>query len=250
MNDTHYILESIHLQPAAHFQPLNLKLPYNSLSCIVGPCDTGKTTYLRVLGGIDEPEQGELKIFDQKFWELDKQQQRQLRQRACYVLPNTALLSSYNVIRNVMLPAQYHQTNTPDIIEQQAHELLDFLGFSADRDQLPGYLPDFQRRLVAISRCLMLNPDMLFVDEAFAFLDPLSIKQMSQHYVDMREKRDMTLLLATHNLGFAAEYADIIVFMHPNGARVYSDWKDVVNDQDSHIQNYIEACQTNKLNTH
>lgn len=245
MNKQH-ILESVDLQPANNLQALTLRLPPNTLGCIVGPCDTGKTAYLRTLAGIDPPEGGELKLFDQRFWHLNKSQQRQLRQRAAYVLPNTALLSSCSVIRNVMLPAEYHQTGEHEAIEEQAHALLDWLGFTADRDQLPGYLPDFQRRLVAIARCLMLQPDILFVDEAFAFLDPLGIQEMSQHYRDMQEKRNMTLLLATQNLSFAAKYANHIVFTHPGGAKVYNSWEELNADQDSYLQSYIKACQGNQ----
>ena len=231
--------------------PLTLTLPRQSITCIVGPCNTGKTALLRLLGGVDSPSDGILKILGHDIWDLSAEQWRQLRQRAGYVLPSSALLSSLSVLNNVMLPAHYHQLGSRTAIREQAQKTLAWLGFIGDDQQLPAYFPEYQRRLIAIARCLILAPEMLFIDEAFAFLDALSCQPIAQRYLDMRHKLNITLVLATHNLNFARQCADILIFTHPDGPLRYDNWDEIEHNQDPYIQAYIQASDNNiNLNAH
>ncbi len=240
------ILDCIDLLPhangnAAYSSGLNLKLNEKTITCIVGPCDSGKTAYARLLGGIDRPENGKLFILQQNVWNLNKSQWQELRRRAGYVLPNSALLSSISVLRNIVLPAQYHNRVNVNQIERRAREILDWLDYSGDEHRLPGYLSEYQRRLVAIARCMILNPKILFIDEAFAFLDATALRNLSKRYLDMRAELNMTLVLATHNLSFASEHADTLVFMHPEGPKIYHDWDAAQRDPDPYIKTFIHA---------
>lgn len=223
---------------------LTLHLARNTLTCLVGPNDSGKTSYLRLLAAVDPPASGSLRILGQDTSTLDGPAWRHLRQQAGYVLPNSALLSSQSVLQNVALPAQYHYQHgrdTRDHAVKQAISLLQWLGCTADPDELPEYLPAYQQKLVAIGRCLILNPQILFIDEAFAFMDAQSCLKIARSYLAMRNERNITLLLATSDLIFAKEHADRFIFICPQGPKVYADWASACRDNDEAVQNFIHS---------
>lgn len=223
---------------------LTLQLEPDTITCLIGPGDSGKTSYLRLLAAVDPPAAGSLRILGQDTSTLDGPAWRRLRQQAGYVLPNSALLSSQSVLQNVALPAQYHYQHGRDTFDhavKQATELLLWLGCTADPDELPEYLPAYQQKLVAIARCLILNPQMLFIDEAFAFMDAQSCREIAKRYLAMRNERNITMVLATSDLAFAKEHADRFIFTGPKGAKVYSDWASVYQDSDEAIQGFIHS---------
>lgn len=223
---------------------ITLQLARRSLTCLVGPGDSGKTSYLRLLAAVDPPAGGSLRIFGQDTATLDIPAWRRLRQQAGYVLPNSALLSSQSVLQNVTLPAQYHYQHGRDTLDhsvKQATVLLEWLGFTADPDEMPGYLPAYQQKLVAIARCLMLSPQILFIDEAFAFMDAPSCREIAQRYLAMRNELNITLVLATSDLVFARKHADQFIFTRPEGPKVYADWISAGGDNDEAVQNFIQS---------
>lgn len=223
---------------------ITLQMARRSLTCIVGPSDSGKTSYLRLLAAVDPPAGGNLRILGQDTSVLSGSEWRRLRQQAGYVLPNSALLSSQSVLQNVALPAQYHSRqdrNMPDDAAKRAAALLAWLDCTANPNELPEYLPAYQQKLVAIARCLILDPQILFIDEAFAFMDAQSCRRIAQRYLAMRNELNITLVLATSDLAFAKEHADRFVFTRPLGPKVYADWISASRDEDEAVQDFIRS---------
>ncbi|HEY3486862.1 MAG TPA: ATP-binding cassette domain-containing protein [Gammaproteobacteria bacterium] len=209
------VIKCRNLVPAGGKSPqtFNLEIGRNTLTCIVGPADSGKTSYLRLLGGIDPPVRGELEILGYKIWSLHENARRQLRLYAAYVLPNSALLSSVNALQNIMLPAQYHCMGTDKHIEERALALLAWLGYPDSNDDRPASeLPAMHQRLIAIARSLILDPEILFIDDAFAFFDAAGSRRMAGLYLEMRDRHDLTLVLTTDNTAFAREQADLVLY--------------------------------------
>lgn len=204
--------------------PLDLQLERNTLTCLTGPADSGKTLSLRLLGGIDEPISGTLELLGHDVWKLDDRARRQLRRRVGYVLPNNGLLSSATALQNLSLPADYHHTGTVEATEQRAKELLQWLGYPREYDDRPASeLPLCHQRLVAIARCLMLSPEIVFVDDAFAFCDPPLRAHLAARYLDMKKELGMTLVLATDDVEFARQYADMLLHILPQGLRIHDN---------------------------
>jgi ABC-type methionine transport system ATPase subunit len=242
------VLECQDLLPLTPLAPestgITLQLARCSLTCIVGPSDSGKTSYLRLLAAVDPPAGGSLRLLGQDTSTLNGPGWRRLRQQVGYVLPNSALLSSQSVLQNVALPAQYHYQYGRDSRDQavkQAAALLEWLECTADHDELPEYLPAYQQKLVAIARCLMLNPQLLFIDEAFAFMDAQSCGEIARRYLAMRDELKIALVLATCDLAFAKANADRFVFIHPQGPKVYPDWASAERDDNEAVQRFIRS---------
>jgi ABC-type methionine transport system ATPase subunit len=211
--------------------PIDLQLERNTLACLAGPADSGKTFCLRLLGGLDEPTGGSLEILGRDVWKLDAAARRELRRQVGYVLPNSALLSAADALQNLSLPADYHRTDTATGIEQRARQLLQWLDYPAKYLATPAAeLPACHQRLVAIARCLMLSPEILFVDDAFAYCDRAMRAGLAARYLDMKTQLDMTLVLATDDMEFARQYADVLLYILPQGLRIHDNRSEADRD--------------------
>ena len=210
---------------AAGAHSLDLDVLRGRIVCLVGPSGSGKTTWLRVLAGVDAPAAGSLHILNADVSTLDAPSWRRLRCRAAFIAAGAPLLSVVNALDNVMLPALYHRLGTPDAIRMRAQETLEFLGYVSSTDVLPAYLSQHQCLLLAIARCLMLSPQLLFLDEPFHMADDIYRRREAEIYRRLARERNMTIFVATHHLGFVKHYADDIVFIHADGVWQFSGWQ-------------------------
>jgi ABC-type proline/glycine betaine transport system ATPase subunit len=202
----------------------NLSLERGTLACLLGPSDSGKTLGLRLLGGIDPPAGGSLELLGRDVWSLDDPARRELRKRAGYVPPNSGLLSSADALQNLTLPADYHRTGDAGDIERRARELLQWLDYPEEYIARPASeLPPCHQRILAIARCLMLEPEILFVDDAFAMCDPVMRAALARRCLEMKTRLGMTLVLATDDTEFARRYADVLLYLLPQGLRVHDN---------------------------
>jgi ABC-type lipoprotein export system ATPase subunit len=216
------------LSPGKSLPPLNLQLQHNILACLVGPADSGKTFCLRLLGGLDEPSGGNLEILGRDVWKLDAAARRELQRQIGYVLPNSALQAAVDALQNLSLPADYHRMDTA---EQKARQLLQWLDFPPEYENTPAAeLPACNQRLVAIARALMLSPEILFVDDAFAYCDRAMRAGLAARYLDMKTQLNMTLVLATDDMEFARQYADVLLYILPQGLRIHDNRSEADRD--------------------
>jgi|GEM_PF-798216 len=219
--------------------PLNLSVPCHAVVGMVGPNGNGKTTWMRLLGGGDDPAQGDLTLLGRDVWTLEEFEWQGLRQEVGFILSHTPLLSVVNGLVNVTLPALYHQMGTPAMIEERARKLIDRLGWSGDLTLLPGFMSELQRRVLALARCLILNPRVLFIDEPFVPLDNAARTQLERHLIRLVREEGLTLVASSHNLSFVRRHADIILFAHSTGLKIFGSWDQFSADPDPEIQIFL-----------
>jgi ABC-type multidrug transport system ATPase subunit len=220
---------------------LSLDAESGRIICLVGPNGSGKTAYLRALLGVD-PAIGELRILEQDISSLDTAGWRKLRCRVAFIGEGAPLLSVVDGVTNVTLPALYHRLGTRDMIHTQAIELLNFLGYPGQRDALPAHLNQHQRLLLAIARCLMLSPELIFLDEPFHMTDEECRRRESDIYLKLARERNLAVLVSTHNLGFVKRHAQEIVFIHPQGVQRFPDWATFAADPLPPLQQFLHAA--------
>ncbi len=207
--------------------------------CLVGPNGGGKTAYLRALAAVDAPASGKLKLFGNDAIGLDAEARRELRLKAAFVGEGAPLLSVVTGLTNVMLPATYHHLGHALEIRASALETLKFLNYPGRHDQLPAFLNQHERLLLAIARCLMLSPGLIFLDEPFHMTDSACRQRESDIYVRLARERGLAVLIATHNLGFVKRHADEIVFLHPGGTARYDGWKGFAAKPDAAVKAFL-----------
>ncbi len=229
------------LQCEAHHTPFNINVSTQTITCIVGPLHSGKSSLLLALAGVNEFFSGHLNILGLNPNNLSKQQWLELRKKAAYVLPNTALVSHLTSMQNVVLPLTYHRIAKQIEAEEQAKDLLNWLESEANHNDLPSSLSEHEKRIVNIARALILKPDILFIDEAFAYLDILKKRQFVNRYKTIKHDKNMSLVLATHDLQAAKECADQFLFVTDNDILSFDNWQALKNSQHPCVVNYCKG---------
>ncbi|NOX08858.1 MAG: ATP-binding cassette domain-containing protein [Gammaproteobacteria bacterium] len=220
-------------------RPLDCVIDSHTITCLMGPYNCGKTTYLRALGAVDKPYDGELHLLGKDVWHAGEKVWWELRKKVGFITESAPLLSVMNGLRNVMLPALYHGMGNDEEVEAKARALIERLGSVEDLALLPGHASEPQNRVLALARALILEPEVLMIDEPAEPLDTPCRQVFLANLVDLVRKDGLTLVVVTHNIPFIRMHADNIIFSHPQGMRYYKSWSELENDSDQEIQAFL-----------
>ena len=186
---------------------------------IIGPSGCGKSTFLRSINLLEQPTQGKIYIdgVDITAWDVDI---NKMRQRVGMVFQQFNLFPHLTVLDNIMLAPALVKKRDKKECESQAMELLKTVGLEDKRDAYPNQLSGGQQQRIAIARALAMRPEVMLFDEPTSALDP----EMVGEVLDVMKKLaadGMTMLVVTHEMGFAREAADRVIFI--DGGRIVED---------------------------
>jgi glutamine transport system ATP-binding protein len=179
--------------------------------CVIGPSGSGKSTFLRCLNLLENVTSGTISI-DGVEVTLPKTNIDQLRQKVGMVFQQFNLFPHLTVLENVMLAPKFVKKINKEENEQTAMKLLDKVGLAAKRDEYPDRLSGGQMQRVAIARALAMNPRIMLFDEPTSALDPEMVGEVLQVMKDLAQE-GITMVVVTHEMGFAREVADRVIFM-------------------------------------
>jgi ABC-type polar amino acid transport system ATPase subunit len=179
---------------------------------IMGPSGSGKSTLFNIIGALDRPSSGTVSIGPLDLTELSS---RKLAYVRChyigYVFQAYNLIPALSALKNVALPRIFMGAS-PEAADEAAAKRLDQVGLGHRLDHRPDELSGGQQQRVAIARALAMEPKVMLFDEPTSALDPEMIKEVLDVMKDLA-RSGMTMLVVTHEMGFAREVADRIVFM-------------------------------------
>ncbi|MDZ7914112.1 MAG: amino acid ABC transporter ATP-binding protein [Rhodococcus sp. (in: high G+C Gram-positive bacteria)] len=188
---------------------VNLHVDAGNTVTVIGPSGSGKSTLLRVLNRLHEPEQGDV-LLDGKS--VLKDNPDALRQRIGMVFQHFNLFPHKTVAENIALGPNKLKGLSKDQARALALEQLDLVGLKEKADSRPGNLSGGQQQRVAIARALAMKPEVMFFDEATSALDPELVKGVLALMADLA-KSGMTMVVVTHEMGFARSVSDKVLFM-------------------------------------
>lgn len=191
---------------------VSLDVKKGEVIAILGPSGCGKSTFLRCINGLESIQGGEI-FFDntQISGENIKTQWNKVRQKIGMVFQNYELFPHLNVLDNIILAPQKVEKRSKADATQQALTLLNRVGLAHKKDVFPKELSGGQKQRVAIVRALCMNPMLMLFDEVTASLDPEMVKEVLDVIKELAQS-GMTMLLVTHEMKFAQNVADRIVF--------------------------------------
>lgn len=207
------IVENLH----KHFGSLkvlngvDMTVSEGEVVCIIGPSGSGKSTFLRCINRLEMPTEGKITV-DGNVITDKKLNINKARENIGMVFQNFNLFSHLTVKKNIMLaPVDLGKMKKAEA-EKKAYELLERVGLSDKADYYPHQLSGGQQQRVAIARALAMNPDVMLFDEPTSALDPEMVGEVLSV---MRELADggMTMIVVTHEMGFARDVADRVIFM-------------------------------------
>jgi putative ABC transport system ATP-binding protein len=181
---------------------LTLDVAPGSVVAVTGPSGSGKSTLLHLIGAIDRADDGRITVDDLEITALRRARLAAYRRRIGFVFQRYHLLPSLTALDNVIAPVLPYRVGYDRA--KRARELLDAVGLAGRERSLPAQLSGGQQQRVAIARALMGEPGLLLADEPTGNLDSTNGGQILDLLLDLRERRGMTILLATHEQHIAA----------------------------------------------
>jgi polar amino acid transport system ATP-binding protein len=192
---------------------IDLQVRPGEVIAIIGKSGSGKSTLLRCINGLESFQHGALTVAGQPLRHEDAPAMRALRQQVGMIFQGFNLFPHLSVGRNVMLAPTLVKKKDKASATEQARALLARVGLAEKFDAMPDQLSGGQQQRVAIARALAMEPAVLLCDEITSALDPELVGEVLQ-VVEGLASDGMTLLMVTHEMGFARKVSDRIVFMH------------------------------------
>ena len=192
---------------------IDLDVKRGEVVAIIGKSGSGKSTLLRCINGLEEFQQGELEVDGQALKHGNAAAMRELRQHVGMIFQSFNLFPHLSVGRNVMLAPRLVKQRDVDAAAQQARRLLERVGLAEKFDAWPDQLSGGQQQRVAIARALAMEPSVMLCDEITSALDPELVGEVLR-VVEGLAQDGMTLLMVTHEMGFARKVSNRVVFMH------------------------------------
>ena len=183
--------------------------------CVIGPSGSGKSTFLRCLNLLETPTKGDIVIDDMHLTEKNFNVDA-MRKRVGMVFQHFNLFPHLTILENVTLAPIRHKMMTEEQAKEKAMELLNRVGVGDKADNYPAQLSGGQKQRVAIARSLALSPEVMLFDEPTSALDPEMVGEVLE-VMKQLAKEGMTMVVVTHEMGFAREVANRVFFMDGGG---------------------------------
>ena len=212
---THVIYEVKHLEKSFGkvevLKDINIQIGNGEVLTIIGPSGSGKSTFLRCLNLLEKPTGGEL-WFDGRLID-GKTDVKMLRRDVGMVFQSFNLFPMFSAVENVMYAPVHINKLDKKQAKEEAMELLSRVGMADRANHYPGELSGGQQQRVAIARALAMKPKMLLFDEPTSALDPEMVGEVLEIMKELAES-GMTMVVVTHEMGFAREVATRVVFIN------------------------------------
>ncbi|TXB65317.1 ABC transporter ATP-binding protein [Vicingus serpentipes] len=195
------IIENIHKSygDLKVLKGVNLTIEQGKIVSIVGASGAGKSTLLQIIGTLDLPDEGSVKINEVVANKLNDKQLSLFRNKNIgFVFQFHHLLPEFTALENICIPAYIHKTPKPEA-EKKAFELLAILGLSERANHKPSELSGGEQQRVAVCRALINNPSVILADEPSGNLDSASAKDLHELFFKLRKEFNQTFIIVTHN---------------------------------------------------
>ena len=219
---------------------IDLTVEQGQVVAIIGRSGSGKSTLLRTLNGLESINDGVIEV-DDEYLDAARADLRSLRQKVGMVFQQFNLFPHLSVGENVMLAPQVVQKVPKAKAAVLAREMLERVGLGDKFDAFPERLSGGQQQRVAIARALAMSPKVLLCDEITSALDPELVNEVRQ-----LAREGMTLIMVTHEMRFAREVGDKLVFMHQGKVHEVGDPKELfANPKTPELANFIGTVEVN-----
>ncbi|WP_373898442.1 amino acid ABC transporter ATP-binding protein [Haloimpatiens sp. FM7315] len=190
---------------------INIEIKKGEVVVVIGPSGSGKSTFLRCLNLLERPTKGDI-IFKDKSILGKKEDINKIRQKMGMVFQQFNLFPNLSVVDNITVAPTKLKIMTLEEANKTAKDLLKTVGLEEKANSFPSQLSGGQKQRIAIARAVAMNPDVMLFDEPTSALDPEMVGEVLEVMKKLASK-GMTMVVVTHEMGFAKEVGDRVVFM-------------------------------------
>ena len=191
---------------------VSLEIKKGEIVCLIGPSGSGKSTVLRCINGLETPESGNIYIEGELFDANNKETYAKLKSKMGFVFQHFNLFPNMTVLENLTLAPIQVMKKSKEEAEKTACQYLERVGLLEKKDAYPNKLSGGQKQRVAIARSLCMNPEIMLFDEPTSALDPEMVIEVLEVMQELANE-GMTMVVVTHEMGFAKEVSDRVIFM-------------------------------------
>lgn len=219
-DDAHVIFEDVHMAFGDRevLRALSCHFPRGKISVILGGSGSGKTTVLRLIGGLIHPRRGRIIVAGEDISRLSETRMYHVREKLGMMFQGGALLDSLTIFDNVAFPLREHTDMSETDIATEVHRQLTAVGLSGVDDLLPGQLSGGMIKRAALARAIITKPEILLCDEPFSGLDPISVKRIEALLHRINRELRITMLVSSHHIPSTMRMADEVVLLRHDGA--------------------------------
>ncbi len=219
-------------------EDISIKVPEHTATVFIGASGSGKSTLLRCINLLEQIDDGEIKLDGTEITSVETDPDS-VRRKIGMVFQSFNLFPHMTVLQNIVLAPIRVQQVERDVAEQKARDLLKRFGLLDKANQYPDRLSGGQQQRVAIIRSLAVNPRLLLLDEITSSLDPVLVNEVLNTVRDLKAE-GMTMVLATHEMGFAKQVADEVCFLKDGRILEWGNPKNLLdNPQRKETQDFL-----------
>jgi phospholipid/cholesterol/gamma-HCH transport system ATP-binding protein len=206
---------------------------------VIGRSGGGKSVLLKLLIRLQMPDSGSIRVADKEMTKVDEKQLTEVRKTIGFLFQQAALYDSLTVEENVAFPLSRHSEMSVEEQGKRVRELLGEVGMDQDREKLPSQISGGMQKRVGLARALALDPEILLFDEPTAGLDPITSAEIGKLIVELKQKRQMSAVVVTHDVHGAKAYSDRMVLLHEGSIRAEGSFDELEHSKDEVVSQFF-----------
>ncbi len=227
--------------PRKILEDVSLDVPRGKVTAIMGASGGGKTTVLRLIGGQQRAQQGQVLFDGQDIGKLSQTELYAARRRMGMLFQFGALFTDMNVFDNVAFPLREHTSLSAAMIRDIVLMKLNAVGLRGARDLMPSEVSGGMARRIALARAIALDPELVMYDEPFAGLDPISLGTIARLIRELNNAMGLTSIIVSHDLVETFQIADHIIILANGGVAAQGTPEQVRNSSDPLVHQFVNA---------
>ena len=229
---------------------VSLQVPRGKVTALMGASGGGKTTVLRLIGGQQRAQQGQVLFDGQDVGAMAREQLFAVRRRMGMLFQFGALFTDMSVFENVAFPLREHTDLPDELVRDIVLMKLHAVGLRGARDLMPSQISGGMARRVALARAIVLDPELVMYDEPFAGLDPISLGTAAQLIRRLNDAMGLTTILVSHDLDETFRVADHVIILGPGCVAAQGTPEEVRASQDPLVHQFVNALPTGPVPFH
>lgn len=229
---------------------LSLAVPRGKVTAIMGASGGGKTTVLRLIGGQQKAQQGQVLFDGQDVGRMDTAALYAARRRMGMLFQFGALFTDMTVFDNVAFPLREHTNLSEPLIRDIVLMKLHAVGLRGARDLMPAQISGGMARRVALARSIALDPELVMYDEPFAGLDPISLGTAAQLIRQLNDAMGLTTIIVSHDVDITFQIADHVIILGPGTIAAQGSPDEVRQSTDALVHQFVHALPTGPVPFH
>jgi phospholipid/cholesterol/gamma-HCH transport system ATP-binding protein len=219
---------------------IDLTVTGGEILAVLGRSGTGKSVLLKLLIGLQKPDDGSVLILGQEITHFEMDQLNEVRKKMGFLFQDAALYDSLTIEENVAFPLRRHAQLAGTELRDRVKELLASVELDRDLDKMPSEISGGMRKRVGLARAIALNPEILLLDEPTAGLDPITATEIGTLISKLKTDRKITAIVVTHDIHSARSMADRLVMLEQGNILIDGTFDELRKSRDQFVTQFLK----------